>query len=503
MEVGFGLGFSWVHFALALFCIVIARAIGKRGHTGRLPPGPRSLPIIGNLHQVLGEMPHIGFTRLANTYGPVMSLRLGQVITIVVSSPDMARNVFQTNDVAFSSRPVVDAIRALGHNECSMGWLPANQKWKNLRRICMTELFSSQRLNANEGLRRRKVNELIAFVSKSCVEGRAVGIAQVGSTTTLNLLSNTILSTDLVSLESESSHEFKDLVEKIMEEAGRPNLADSFPWLRVLDPQGNRRRMTAHFKQIHAILDQYIDERLQALSEGRSSSMTNNDFLDALLASQLDRGNIKSFLTELFYAGSDTSSVTVEWVMAELLRHPEVMAKVRAEILEVIGSEKEMEESDIGKLRYLQAVVKETLRMHPPAPFHLPRMAESDVELGEYTVPKGAHILVNLWAIGRDDRVWPEAQVFKPERFLDNEIDFRGRDFEFTPFGAGRRMCPGIPLGYRMVHLMLASLLQRFEWRLPDGMESETLDMSEAFGILLCMASHLQVIPVTPSSHSS
>lgn len=198
----------------------------------------------------------------------------------------------------------------------------------------------------------------------------------------------------------------------------------------------------------------------------------------------------------MFYAGSDTSSVTVEWVMAELLRHPEVMARVRAEILEVIGSEKDVEESDIGKLKYLQAVVKETLRMHPPAPFLLPRMAESDVELGTYTVPKGAHILVNVWAIGRDNKVWPEAHMFKPERFLDNEIDFRGRDFEFTPFGAGRRVCPGISLGYRMVHLMLASLLQRFEWRLPDGMKPETLDMSEAFGILLCMASHLQVIPV-------
>ncbi|KAJ0971148.1 hypothetical protein J5N97_019107 [Dioscorea zingiberensis] len=494
MEAVFSLGLSWVPFLLSLCCIlIVTAAIGRRRHNGQLPPGPSSLPIIGNLHQVLGEMPHICFSRLAKTYGPVMTLRLGQVITIVVSSPDMARDVFQKNDVAFSGRPVPDAIRALGHNECSMGWLPANQKWRNLRKIYMTELFTSQRLNANEGLRRQKVQELVAFVSKCCATGKAVGINQVGFTTTLNLLSNTILSTDLVSLESESSHEFKDLVEKIMEEAGRPNLADSFPCLRVIDPQGNRRRMTAHFKQLHAILDRHIEQRLQ---ERGSSSMTNNDFLDALLGTQLDRGSMKSLLTELFYAGSDTSSVTVEWVMAELLRHPEVMARVRSEIKEVIGSEKEVDESDIAKLQYLQAVVKETLRMHPPAPFLLPRLAESNVELGAYTVPKGARILVNVWAIGHDSQVWPDAQVFKPERFLDKEIDFRGRDFEFTPFGAGRRMCPGIPLGYRMVHLMLASLLQRFEWRLPDGIKPETMDMSEAFGILITMASHLHAIPV-------
>lgn len=182
--------------------------------------------------------------------------------------------------------------------------------------------------------------------------------------------------------------------------------------------------------------------------------------------------------------------------MAELLRHPSIMAKARAELAEVVGRGKEVQESDINRLPFLQAVVKEIFRLHPPAPLLLPHKAENDVELSGYTVPKHSKVLVNVWAISRDAGLWEDPEMFMPERFLDSEIDFRGRYFELIPFGSGRRMCPGLLLAHRMVHLMLASLINSFEWRLPDGMRPEELDMSEKFGVNLALAIPLQAIPV-------
>jgi cytochrome P450 len=181
--------------------------------------------------------------------------------------------------------------------------------------------------------------------------------------------------------------------------------------------------------------------------------------------------------------------------MAELLRNPSSMAKAREELAQVIGPKPEIEESDISKLAYLQAIVKETFRLHPPAPLLLPHQAETTTEIGGgYEVTKGARVLVNVWAIGRDSRVCPEPEKFLPERFLGKEIDFRGRDFELLPFGSGRRMCPGMPLAVRMVHLMLACLLHRFEWRLPPDVEKNGVYMTEKFGAIMSLATPLNAI---------
>jgi cytochrome P450 len=180
--------------------------------------------------------------------------------------------------------------------------------------------------------------------------------------------------------------------------------------------------------------------------------------------------------------------------MAELLQSPSSMAKARDELVEVIGSKQEVEESDVGQLKWLQAVVKETFRLHPPAPLLLPRQAETTTEVRGYTVPKGTRVLVNVWAIGQDRARWAEPEKFMPERFLEKEVDFRGRDFDLLPFGAGRRICPGLPLAARMVHLMLATLLHRFEWRLPADVERNGVDMSENLGVTLGMSTPLQAM---------
>nr|XP_010920219.1 geraniol 8-hydroxylase [Elaeis guineensis] len=495
-----GLLLLWISVTLPLLLLFKVVA-GQRSHShSRLPPGPRPLPIAGSLFQ-LGDKPHQSLARLAKTYGPLMTLRLGQVFTIVVSSPEIAREVLQKKDAAFSGRSVADALRALGHADISTLWLPPSNQWRSLRRICNTTLFNSQTLDARQSLRRQKIQELLSYITDRSLKGLPVDIGRVAFTTSLNLMSRTIFSVDLVDLYSESSQEFNDVVHGIVKEVGGSNLSDFFPRLAPIDPQGRRRRLTVLFKKLHDIFDEQIDRRLQSKAEHQTN---RQDVLEVLLHLQvqqdslnIDRQVMKALFVDLFVAGTDTNSSTVEWAMTELLRNPRCMAKARDEVARVIGREKEVEESDIGRLPYLRAVVKETFRLHPPAPFLLPRKVESTVELHGYTVPKGTRVLVNVWAYGRDGEVWPEPNEFKPERFLDRDVDFRGRDMELIPFGAGRRICPGLPLAFRIVHLMLASLLQKFEWKLPDGMGPTDVDMTENFGVTLGKAVPLRAIAIS------
>ena len=203
-----------------------------------------------------------------------------------------------------------------------------------------------------------------------------------------------------------------------------------------------------------------------------------------------------TILQDLFVAGTDTTSNTLEWAMAECLQNPEKMKKAKAELVQVIGKGKLIEEADVSRLPYLRCIVKETLRLHPPVPFLIPRRVEQDVEVCGYNVPKNSQVLVNAWAIGRDETVWENALEFKPERFLESEPDIRGRDFELIPFGAGRRICPGLPLAVRMVPVMLGSLLNSFDWKLEGGIAPKDLDMEEKFGITLQKALPLRAVPI-------
>lgn len=208
-------------------------------------------------------------------------------------------------------------------------------------------------------------------------------------------------------------------------------------------------------------------------------------------------------MQDLFIAGSDTSAITTEWAMAELLTNPELLRIAQKELNEVIGTDRAVKESDIDQLRYLQAVVKETMRLHPVVPLLLPYKATNDVKVRGYTIPKGTQVLVNAWSISRDPKYWTDPTSFNPNRFLDSDIDYKGHDFQYIPFGAGRRICPGLPLAIRMVHLMLASIIHCFDWKLPEGMRPKDLDMEDQFGVTLKKAIPLRALPVLAGKSSS
>ncbi|CAN6311489.1 unnamed protein product [Urochloa humidicola] len=244
----------------------------------RLPPGPRPLPLIGSLH-LLGDQPHRSLAGLAKTHGPFMSLRLGSVTTVVVSSPDTAREVLQRHDATFASRSVPDAVG--DHARNSVPWLPHSPRWRALRKIMAAELFAPHRLDALQGLRREKVQELMDHVGRLAREGTVVDVGRVAFTTGLNLLSRTIFSRDLTSLDDQGgSKEFQEVVTEIMETAGSPNLSDFFPVLAAADLQGLRRRLARLFTRLHQVFDVEVDGRLRERDAGEPRK---NDILDLLL----------------------------------------------------------------------------------------------------------------------------------------------------------------------------------------------------------------------------
>ena len=246
----------------------------------KLPPGPKPFPVIGNLLE-LGDKPHISLSKLAKSHGSIMSLKLGKVTTIVISSADMAKQVLQTHDQILSNRTIPDAVRAHQHGDYSLAWLPVSSQWRNLRKICNGQLFSSTALDANQDIRRKKVQELLAETHQSSLTGEAVDIGKAAFKTSLNLLSNTILSVDLADPNSDTARKFKEIVWNIMTDIGKPNLADYFPILKKLDPLRIRRRMMINFGKMLDLFTSMINERLQLRKE--SGFITNSDMLDTLL----------------------------------------------------------------------------------------------------------------------------------------------------------------------------------------------------------------------------
>ncbi|XP_074263214.1 cytochrome P450 76T24-like [Silene latifolia] len=477
-----------------IFVIFYVIKISRNSTKSKRPPGPKPWPIIGNIHQ-LGDKPHLSVAELSKKYGPIMSLKLGTMTIIVISSPQVAKEMFLKHDLTFSSRTFPEATRKSNHHKHSMVWLPVGPKWRDLRKIAVVQLFTTQRLDSSQGLRQKKVGELVDHVRYCCEKGKVVSVGKAAFTTSLNLLSNTIFSIDLGNHDSSSLQEFKDIISALLELSAKPNVSDFFPLVKYLDLQGISRKGSVYFDKMLGVFDRIIEKRL---SDGIA---VKDDVLGTLLKlvedNELSLEDVRHLLMDLFIGGTDTTSVTLEWAMTELLRNPEKMAKAQDELDQIIGKNTAaIQESDISKLPYIQAVVKETFRLHPPGPLLVPHKAEKDVNLCGFFVPKDALIWVNVWSMGRDSSVWPNALSFLPERFLESEVDFKGRNFELLPFGAGRRICPAIPLAYRMVHLMLATLLHSFNWKYAHGLRPEDIEVEEKFGLTLQKADPLQAIPL-------
>ncbi|CAL5001704.1 unnamed protein product [Urochloa decumbens] len=454
---------SWLLLSATLAVSVVSylAILRLRSGAGRLPPGPRPLPLIGNLLDLRGGNLHHTLARLARAHGaPVMRLELGLAAAVVISSRDAAAEAFTRHDRRLAARAVPDATRALGFSDRSMVWMPSSDpRWKALRGVVAAHVFSPRSLAAARGARERKARDLVDYLRGRAGEVVAVGEAVYGGV--LNLVSSAVCSVDVVDVGAESAAGLREAVEDLVELVAKPNVSDLFPFLRRLDLQGRRRHAARQIGKVIRVLDGIIDRRL---ADAKTSSMAKqkqgDDFLGTLLelvsTGKITREDVTTILFDVFTAGSDTIAIT------------------------------------------------EAMRLHPVAPILLPHQAVEDgVEIGGYAVPKGTTVIFNAWAIMRDPAAWERPDEFLPEKFLDGAaakvVDFRGKDYEFIPFGSGRRMCPGVPMAERVVPLILASLLHAFEWRLPDGLPAEKLDVSEKFTTANVMAVPLKAVPVVIS----
>ncbi|PIA25985.1 hypothetical protein AQUCO_10200038v1 [Aquilegia coerulea] len=285
-----------------------------------------------------------------------------------------------------------------------------------------------------------------------------------------------------------------------MEHFGVFSVGDMFPYLGWIDElTGLKRRMRKTSSEMHRFLDEVVEEHLTSKKEGSQSD--KKDLVDVLLEFEKDptlgveftRENLRAVILDIFVAGTDTTYSTLEWAMAELANHPVAMKKVQEEVQKVIGNTTKVNESDTSKMDYFNCVIKETLRMHPAVVLSLPRVSTSSSVIEGYQIPDKTRVIVNLWAICRDPEVWDKPNEFIPERFMNNPIDFRGKDFEFIPFGAGRRGCPGLTFGLVSVEAILANLLYWFDWELNGG--ATKIDMTEAFGLAVYLEQPLRLVP--------
>ncbi|BAT88737.1 hypothetical protein VIGAN_05233000 [Vigna angularis var. angularis] len=483
-----------------IFVSIILRKIGntKAEETSRkMPDGPRKLPIIGNIHNLLCSQPHRKLRDLALKYGPLMHLQLGEVSTIVISSPECAKEVMKTHDINFATRPKVLAIDVISYNCTSIAFAPYGNYWRQLRKICTLELLSLKRVNSYQPIREEDVFNLVKWIDAH--KGSPINLTEA-------VLSSiyTIASRSAFGKKCKDHEKFISVIKETTKLSAGFNIGDFFPsavWLQLVT--GLKHKLERLHQQLDQILENIISEHKETKSKAKDDEIEAEDLVDVLIQYEdgskqdfsLTRNNIKAIILDIFAAGGETSATVIDWAMAEMVKDPRIMMKAQSELREAFGEKGMVDENSLNEVKYLKLVIKETLRLHPPTPLLLPRECGQTCEIHGYHIPAKSKVIINAWTIGRDPNYWTEPERFYPERFIDSSIDYKGSNFEFIPFGAGRRICPGSTFALRTIELALAMLLYHFDWKLPSGITSEELNMSEVFGLTMRRKDEMYLVP--------
>ncbi|KAI3691678.1 hypothetical protein L6452_31480 [Arctium lappa] len=449
-----------------------------------LPPGPYGLPLVGYL-PFLNPQLHQTFTKMSHKYGPIFSLRLGTKLHVVVNTMDLVKVVTRDLDQTFSTRDPPLTALSITYGGLDVAF-SSHKHWRDMRKLLVSQVLSNANLDASRCFRtngvRKTVNDVYSRI------GTEINVNKVAYDTEMNIVTNMLWGCSKVNDDSSDVGDgFQEVAFKIMELVAAPNISDFIPMLSQFDLQGRQREMLKLKEHIDRIFENVIRGRIDANSR-KMEKDERRDFLQILLdekddpTSSIDINQIKALLVDVMIGTTDTTSTMVELVMAEILYNPRVMTKVQEELTDVVGMNNIVEESHLSKLTYLDAVIKETFRLHPAFPLLVHRCPDESCMVGGYTIPKGTIVFMNAWAIHRDPKNWTNPLEFNPERFLDTKWDYKGNSFKFLPFGSGRRICPGAPLGEKMLMNLVASFLHSFDWSLP---KDEDFDLSEKFGGLV------------------
>ncbi|WCJ37206.1 cytochrome P450 family 71 subfamily B polypeptide 34 [Euphorbia peplus] len=471
----------------------------RRRNVKLVPPGPKGLPFIGNLHQLDNSNLPFYFWRLSKTYGPLMSLKLGYRQVLVVSSAKMAKEVMKTHDLIFCSRPSFLSQKKLSYNGSDIALSPYNAYWREIRRICIVHLFNSNKVQSFRPIREHHVSSMIRQISEIVFASKPVNLSDQMMLLTSSIMCRVGFGMGIDETGIDRTR-FQELFEETENLFTAFFVSDYFPVFGFVDKlTGLSRRLEKNFQDFDRFYEELIKEHLDP-----KRSKPEEDILDVLLQIRKDGSfknqlmtfdNIKAVLMDVFLAGTDTSAAVVVWAMTFLIKNPAAMKRAQEEVRNMARKKGFVNEDDIQQLEYLKAVIKETMRLQPPAPLLLPRELSESCKLDGYDIAANTIVHVNVYAIGRDPDVWQNPEEFCPERFIGSYIDLKGQDFELIPFGAGRRICPGIHMGITTVELSLANLLNKFNWKLPDGIKSEDIDMDVKPGLTMHKKNPLSLTP--------
>ncbi|GLJ49951.1 hypothetical protein SUGI_1062160 [Cryptomeria japonica] len=490
-----------ITFAVAIVVMLLIFYMFSRQRR-RLPPGPFPWPIVGNLLQ-MGELIHRSFYDISKKYGPIASLKMGSVTVIVISSPEMAKEVLKTNDLIFAGRPATAAAKYLFYDFKDVGFTPYGPYWRQMKKLFMVELLNAKRIESMRSMREEAVSLAVRSVWEKSRHGTvAVNLSQIIASLVSSQILRILYGTTSEDQGLDSNGEkIKELLLEASMAVGVFNIGDFIPWLDWLDLQGVKRRMKTVNKSFDEMMTKIIEQHRQRRSSnlGNQQQQPNSkDVIDALLDMQaadsvtITDDHIKAIVFNVFAGGMETTSTTMEWTMSSLIQNPHVLKKLQAEVEAIVGKERVVQESELKGMEYLVCVVNETVRLYPAVPLLIPHESTEDCTIDGYFIPKKSRAFVNSWALGRDPKVWKDPLEFKPERFMGRDIDFiKGKEyFDVVPFGAGRRACPGISMSFSMMTFTIAQLVHCFDWRV----EGE-LDMSECNGASLPRKHDILAIP--------
>nr|AIR93636.1 CYP71AY2-like protein [Tabernaemontana elegans] len=496
MELSFS---SPALYILYFLLFLLVKQLLKPKSQKKLPPGPRTLPIIGNLHQLMGPLPHRTLKDLSDKHGPLMHLKMGERSAIIVSDARMAKIVLHNHGLAVADRSVNTVASIMTYNSLGVTFAQYGDYLTKLRQIYTLELLSPKKVRSFYSCFEDELDGFVKSI-KSQV-GQPMVLYEKAST----YLYATICRTIFGSICKEREKMIK-IVKRTSLLSGTPlRLEDLFPSMRVFCRFSKTlNQLRGLLQEMDDILEDIIIER-EKTTEISTEAKDDEDMLSVLLRHKwhnpsgakfrITNADIKAIIFELILAATLSVADVTEWAMVEILRDPKSLKKVYDEVREVCKEKKRVTGYDVEKLEYMHLCVKESTRIHPAAPLLVPRECREDFEVDGYTVPKGAWVLTNCWAVQMDPKIWPEPEKFDPERYIRNPMDFYGSNFELIPFGTGRRGCPGILFGVTNAELLLAAMFYHFDWEIADGKKPEEIDLTEDFGAGCIMKYPLKLVP--------
>ncbi|MED6118221.1 hypothetical protein PIB30_000848 [Stylosanthes scabra] len=481
-----------------------------RNQMGPVPiPGPKGFPVFGILFHLNHGLPHRTLASIASTLSAtqLMAFSLGSTPAVITSNPNIAREIL--NSPYFADRPIKESAKSLMFNR-AIGFAPNGAYWRSLRKVASIHLFSPRRIAAHEACRLHDCAAMLQAVAQEQSQNGVVFLRKHLQDAALNNIMGTVFG-KRYNFEEQSENssyeqveELREMVREGFELLGAFNLCDYVPWMRFFyDPFHIKERCSSLTPRVKRFVKRVLDEH-RMVGPYKKNISDGSDFVDVLLSlegdEKLQDDDMIAVLWEMIFRGTDTTALLTEWVMAELVLNQQIQARLRNELHNAFGEDNNhLTYADVAKLTYLDAIVKETLRLHPIGPLlSWARLSTSDVHLSNgMVVPANTTTMVNMWAITHDSNVWADPLKFKPERFLKGEggidFDMKGVDLRLAPFGAGRRVCPGKNLGLATVTLWVAKLVHRFEW-LQDM--ANPVDLTEVLKLSCEMKSPLKVVAI-------